>query len=52
MASSISAVGAKDVAGALFSKLDTQNKGFIDGADLKAAAGEGADDSQIAEVLP
>lgn len=51
MASDISAVGAKDVAGALFSKLDTQKKGFVDGADLKAAAGEGADDSQIAAVL-
>ncbi len=51
MASNISAVGAKDVASALFTKLDTQKKGYIDGADLKAAAGEGADDSQIAAVL-
>lgn len=39
MATSISATGAKDVTTALFNKLDTRQKGYIDQADLEAALG-------------
>lgn len=51
MASSIGAVGAQDMASKLFDKLDTKQKGYLDAADLKGAAGPQASDAQLAEVF-
>jgi hypothetical protein len=51
MAATINAIGAKDVANTLFNKLDTQRKGYIEAQDIAAAAGEGADAEQVAEIF-
>jgi hypothetical protein len=51
MATTINAIGAKDVANTLFNKLDTQRKGYIEAQDIAAAAGEGADAKQVAEIF-
>ncbi|MFL6657643.1 MAG: EF-hand domain-containing protein [Massilia sp.] len=52
MATTIGATGSRDVSTALFNKLDTKQKGYIDQADLKQALGaDKADDSKVAEVF-
>jgi hypothetical protein len=52
MATTIGATGSRDLSNALFNKLDTKQKGYIDQADLKSALGaDKADDSKVAEVF-
>jgi hypothetical protein len=51
MASSINATGARDPGAALFNKLDTKQKGYIDAADLKTALGPNADQGKADALL-
>jgi hypothetical protein len=52
MSSTISATSTATTADALFAKLDTKKKGYIDAADLKSAAGATtADDAKAAEAF-
>jgi hypothetical protein len=52
MSSSISATRTASPTDALFTKLDTKKKGYIDAADLKTAAGStAADDAKAAEAF-
>jgi hypothetical protein len=52
MSSTISATSTATTTDALFAKLDTKKKGYIDAADLKSAAGAtAADDAKAAEAF-
>jgi Ca2+-binding EF-hand superfamily protein len=52
MSSTISATSTAPTVDALFTKLDTKKKGYIDAADLKTAAGATeADDAKAAEAF-
>jgi hypothetical protein len=52
MASTITATNSASVTDALFAKLDTKQKGYVDAADLKSAAGtDSAAASKSAEVF-
>jgi Ca2+-binding EF-hand superfamily protein len=51
MSSTISATSTATTTDALFAKLDTKNKGYIDAADLKTAGATAADDAKAAEAF-
>lgn len=51
MSTSISSTSSATLSSALFDKLDTRKKGYIDQADLQPAAGPAGDDSKTAQAF-
>lgn len=51
MGTSIAGVGTSQISDALFAKLDTRQKGYIDAADLQTTGANASDQAQAAEVF-